>query len=135
MQLSEVPSSVNCHVLRLTVLETGHVTGCSNVVSDEKEPLASPIEDFDNSCDELLPPLKALQQFLEGPPYSGGPRNIGTQPMIPSALLLPHMLASIIHLSLVTVLFGGSGQDRDSISLCLRCELPLHELRSRGTRI
>lgn len=52
--------------LRLTVLETSHVTGCPSIVSDEKEPLASPIEDYDNSCDGLLSPSKALQQFQEG---------------------------------------------------------------------
>jgi hypothetical protein len=58
MQPSEVSSSINCLVLRLTVLETSHVTGCSSVVSDDKGPLASPMEDYDNSCDELLSPSK-----------------------------------------------------------------------------
>lgn len=43
--------------------------------------------------------------------------------MIPSVLHFPYVLASIAHFSLVVIIFYVASQDRDSISLCSRCEM------------
>jgi hypothetical protein len=60
-------------------------------------------------------------------PCSHGPMNIDTQPLISTVLFLSHVLASIVHFSLVITVFCGASQDSDSISLCFRCELPQDE--------